>query len=177
VHTGDVVSLPNLISLSRVPLGAAFLVSERAGVRVAILLAAAATDYLDGWVARRFGRRSRAGELVDPITDKVFVLAVLGSFVRSGAVALWELAVLLARDIVTVLAFVIAKALRLPVRFRARFSGKVVTTLQIATVLVMTVYAPLTRTAVLVTGAASLVAIADYLRFGRRALRAREHGG
>jgi CDP-diacylglycerol--glycerol-3-phosphate 3-phosphatidyltransferase len=167
----------NAISLLRIPMGAVFILDPRTETRVAILLAAAASDYLDGWVARTFGQTSRSGEILDPVTDKLFVLSALVSYLRSGVFAGWELIVLLARDVVTACAFAIAALLKLPVRFRARLSGKVVTTLQIATVFVATVLPQATRSAVLLTGAAGAWAITDYLLFGARSLRAAEPPG
>ncbi|MGH7555699.1 MAG: CDP-alcohol phosphatidyltransferase family protein [Longimicrobiales bacterium] len=167
----------NAISLLRIPMGAAFILDSRTETRVTILIAAAVSDYLDGWVARTFGQATRAGEILDPATDKLFVLSALASYLRSGVFAGWELIVLLARDVVTAGAFAIAAPRKLPVRFRARFSGKVVTTLQIATVFVATVLPQATRSAVLLTGAASAWAITDYLLFGARSLRAAEPPG
>ena len=167
----------NAISLLRIPMGVAFILDTRTEIRVAILIAAAASDYLDGWVARTFGQATRTGEILDPVTDKLFVLSTLASYLRSGVFAGWELIVLLARDLVTACAFAIAALLKLPVRFRARLSGKVVTTLQIATVFAATVLPQATRGAVLLTGAASAWAITDYLLFGARSLRAAEPPG
>ncbi len=62
----------NVLSLSRIPLAAAFAALPSARVRLVILLAAAASDLLDGWVARRFGGPSLLGAKVDPVADKVF---------------------------------------------------------------------------------------------------------
>jgi cardiolipin synthase len=128
-------------------------------------------------VARRFRQGSRAGELIDPITDKLFVLCTLAAFLRADVVRLWELALLLLRDIFALLAFAAASALRLPIHFRARFSGKVVTTLQLAAALTFTAVPQGARTAVLITAAASVWAIADYTRFGLRSLRGGAHAG
>ncbi len=169
---GGPLNWANVVSLSRIPLAIAFLMTERTPARVALLLAAAATDYIDGWLARRWRQSSRLGEILDPATDKIFVLATLAAFLRDGTLALRDLLVLLARDLVTVTAFGVALVLRLPLRFRARFSGKVVTVLQIATVVVLTTRPAATNAAILITGLASAWAIADYLRSGARSLRA-----
>lgn len=162
---------PNLISLLRIPLAAAFFVTDRTDLRLAILAAAAASDYADGWVARRYQQGSRAGEIIDPLTDKAFVVTALGSLVHAGALTVAEVIILVARDIVTMLGFALGLVLDLRIPYRARFSGKVVTTLQLATVIAAIAFAPATHVAVLITGAAGAWAIADYVAFGVRSLR------
>lgn len=177
VATPGTLTWANAISLLRIPLGAIFILDDRTVTRVAILLAAAASDYLDGWVARTFAQGSRTGEILDPLTDKLFILSTLAAYVLSGVFTAWELVILLARDIVTALAFAIAGLLKLPIHFRARFSGKVVTALQTLTVLAVTAFPQAARTAVLLTGTASAWAITDYLLFGIRSLRSPEPPG
>jgi CDP-diacylglycerol--glycerol-3-phosphate 3-phosphatidyltransferase len=165
------LSWSNAVSLLRVPLAFVFFAADTPLARAIVILLAAASDWVDGWLARRFGQGSRAGELIDPLTDKFFIVCAIAAFAADGILAPWELAVLLARDVFTVSAFLIAMALRRTVRFRARFSGKVVTTLQLAAVLVLTVLPALGTAVVLITGAATLWAIADYTVYFARSLR------
>lgn len=172
-----VFSWANLISLLRIPLAAAFFVTDRTDLRLAILAAAAASDYADGWVARRYQQGSRAGEIIDPLTDKAFVITALGTLVGAGALTIAEVILLIARDIVTMLGFAVGLALGLRIHYRARFSGKVVTTFQLATVIAAIAVPPATRAAVLITGAAGVWAIADYVAFGVRSLRGTEPHG
>src|SRR5689334_7815897 len=87
----------NALSFSRVPLAIAFLLSHSNPAQIAILAAAALSDFLDGWVARRQKQTSRIGALVDPITDKIFLVTALISLAAHGAVSTRGLAVLLAR--------------------------------------------------------------------------------
>lgn len=162
---------PNLISLLRVPLAVAFVASDSTPARVGIAVAAGLSDMVDGKLARRQGWTSRSGELLDPITDRLFLVTALGTFVVAGELQLSELGVLLGRDIYTATAFASAKALSLPLRFRSRRSGKIVTTLQIATVLTLLLRPSWSNLLVIGTGAAVLYAIADYTRAGLRDLR------
>lgn len=168
---------PNLISLLRIPLAAAFFVTQRTDLRLAILAAAAATDYADGWVARRYQQGSRVGAIIDPLADKAFVVTALATLLRAGALTVAELIILVARDMVTLLGFAVGLVLGLRIPYRARFSGKVVTALQLATVIAAIAFAPLTHSAVLITGAAGAWAIADYVAFGVRSLRRTEPHG
>jgi cardiolipin synthase (CMP-forming) len=163
--------IPNLLSLARLPLAAAFLLAQSTAARVTIITLAAVSDYLDGWWARNRGPRTRTGELLDPVTDKVFIVTALIAFATARAITAVELIVLLLRDLFVIAAFTTVLALRLPVRLRSRFPGKVVTTLQIAAILVLTLAPGATRPVVLATLAASAWAMADYTGAGLRQLR------
>lgn len=166
----------NLLSILRLPLAAAFLLTESVPVRTGIVVAAGLSDFLDGKVARRTGQTTSVGELLDPITDKTFVFAALSSFALRGVLELWQFLALLIRDLYAVAAFLSVRLMRLPIRFRSRWSGKVVTTLQGAAVVAL-LYLPESATVLtLVIGAAGLWAVMDYTRAGLRSLRGAEHG-
>src|SRR5690606_16528491 len=165
------LSLPNVVSLIRLPLAAAFLSVQSTAGRAAILAAPRASDFLDGWIARRLDMTSRLGEVLDPITDRAFLVTALATFAIGGVLTLWQLLLLLARDLFTAAAFVVASIFRLPIRFRARFSGKTVTALQILAVLILLLHPAWIDAWVIVVGAAGAVAILDYTRFAVATLR------
>lgn len=162
---------PNAISLLRLPLAVVFVAAESTLARGAILGVGALSDYADGWFARRFGQRSRSGEILDGLTDKIFIVAALSSFLIGGRLELWEMLVLLARDIYTSVAFIAALAMRLPIRFRSRWGGKIVTVLQIIAVLVLLLWPAWITPVVYATGLAGVYAIVDYTRAGVGSLR------
>jgi cardiolipin synthase len=153
---------PNLVSLTRLPLATGFLLSTEPMVRVALLAAAGLSDSLDGRLARALGQDTRTGAILDPIADKIFALTVLLVFLSEGRIQGWELAVLLSRDVATTAAFAVILLLRMPIRFRSRYPGKAVTVLQVFTMLALTLESTLARPLVLLTGLASIAAIADY---------------
>jgi CDP-diacylglycerol--glycerol-3-phosphate 3-phosphatidyltransferase len=64
----------------------------------ALFAVAMATDWLDGRLARRSGRTSALGSLLDPIADKVLVLSVLIVLVDRGAFPGWMVAAIVARE-------------------------------------------------------------------------------
>ena len=64
----------------------------------AIFIAAMATDQLDGWLARRQGRSTALGTLLDPIADKILVLAALIVLIDEGAFRGWMVAAIVARE-------------------------------------------------------------------------------
>ena len=157
-------NLPNALSCSRLVLAAGFVVTDGADARVGLIGVAAATDFLDGWLARRVHATSRWGALLDPIADRVFVLTVVGTFLFGGLLSTPAYFVLLLRDFATAIGFVVARMIPWlrPVEFKARMLGKVVTVLQLLTL--AAVLAAPSAVPVLLAGVAvaSLLAIADY---------------
>lgn len=69
-------SVPNLLSLSRLPLAVivfALIAIEAWPAALAVFVLAVLTDWLDGWWARRFNQLSAIGRNLDPLTDKVLI--------------------------------------------------------------------------------------------------------
>jgi CDP-diacylglycerol--glycerol-3-phosphate 3-phosphatidyltransferase len=64
----------------------------------AVFAVAMATDQVDGWLARRRGETSALGSLLDPIADKVLVMAMLAMLVGEGVAPAWMVAAILARE-------------------------------------------------------------------------------
>src|SRR5512140_1675241 len=56
------------------------------------------TDFLDGWVARKTGRVTVIGKFLDPLADKLIVMAALVMLVHLGRVAAWVVIVIMARE-------------------------------------------------------------------------------
>lgn len=169
VRRPPLLTLPNLLSASRFPLAAAFLATEATAARVALIGAASLTDVLDGWLARR-QQTTRLGALLDPIADKTFVLVAISAFLIAGELSTLDYFVILLRDFATAVGFIVAYMLSGldPKNFKARMSGKVVTVLQLATVLALVLHAAMLRPLIWAVGAASVWAIVDYTLFLRR---------
>jgi CDP-diacylglycerol--glycerol-3-phosphate 3-phosphatidyltransferase len=64
-----------------------------------LFIAAMATDQVDGWLARRQGRTTPLGSLLDPVADKVLVLATMIVLVGEGAFPGWMVAAIVAREL------------------------------------------------------------------------------
>jgi len=64
-----------------------------------IFVIAMATDQVDGWLARRQGTSSPLGKLLDPVADKVLVLAVLVMLIGEGVAPAWMVALIVVREI------------------------------------------------------------------------------
>ena len=140
--TGELKRPANLMSLLRVPLAVVALVLRAHPIAVLALMAAAAvSDMLDGFMARRTDGDHRVGEWLDPVCDKVFVLAVVAGVWIQRRPPLWLLLALIVREVLVVppiLAHLAApgrEARRL--EFRARIAGKATTVVQFATLVAL----------------------------------------
>jgi len=63
-----------------------------------VFIAAMATDQIDGWVARRQGQSSTLGSVLDPVADKILVIAMLVLVVGTGMFPAWMVALIVARE-------------------------------------------------------------------------------
>jgi cardiolipin synthase (CMP-forming) len=102
------INWPNIITMARVIAVPAVAVLALQGGAVAdwwalaIFAAAAASDYLDGWLARLWNQGSEFGRMLDPIADKLLVGVVLLVLVAKGTIAgpsLWAAIIILSREI------------------------------------------------------------------------------
>src|SRR5688500_4331430 len=117
-------SLPNLLSISRLALAAAFVFIDRVDARLVVVMVAAATDFLDGWIARQFGGMTRSGPMLDAVGDRVFVFVAVCVFLFEGLLSTWQYFIMISRDIMTAVGFVVARWLMPSLRdfaFKARY--------------------------------------------------------
>ena len=155
------ITLADVITLARIPLALAFLVLPEPIERLIVLAIAAATDLLDGAIARRIGS-SRFGGFIDPVADKLFMLAAFIVVALSDRLAWYEIAGVLIRDLVATIAFVVTWMLGRAMAIPARLGGKAVTVAQLLTIVAFLTDSPLLRPLAWATGAIALYAIWDY---------------
>ncbi len=123
--TDRVFTVPNILSFIRLAGMPVFLwlllVREADLWAVAVLAVGGATDWLDGYLARSWHQRSRLGQVLDPLADRLYILATLIGLAIREIVPWWLVVLLAARDVV--MATTIWPALRrrgfasLPVHF------------------------------------------------------------
>jgi CDP-diacylglycerol--glycerol-3-phosphate 3-phosphatidyltransferase len=108
---------------------------------IAIFVLAAASDGLDGYIARRFNQRSQLGVLLDPIADKGLLLAGIIALSFSDwpyELPIWFAVLVIARDVIVVAGVIALQLLNGTVRVKPSWTGKVATVFQmIALSLVM----------------------------------------
>ena len=137
----DALNLPNALTMGRIamiPLCLWFLDqdSPRSGFWSALVFTGAAiTDVLDGYLARKLNVVSVLGKLIDPLADKLIVMACLVWMVKMGRMPAWAVVVLLAREFsVTALRSVAASE---GVIISAGQEGKTKTALQMLGIIVL----------------------------------------
>ncbi len=100
----SLTSLPNLLSLSRIPLGIVLFVCMNYELWLAglgVFLVATLTDWLDGWLARRWNQISLVGRNLDPLTDKFLICGAFIYFIPilSAGILPWMVTVIVGREI------------------------------------------------------------------------------
>lgn len=133
------LTLPNLLSLSRVLLAPVFvvlMVQGKAWPAFWVFLAAGATDALDGFAARALKMRSTLGVWLDPLGDKVlmtaaFVVLTIPALARPNALPLWLTALCIGRDVAIALSALVIVSLRGKQTFKPTLVGKISTVVQV----------------------------------------------
>jgi len=98
------LTLPNQLTVFRLALTVLFVLAWESGAAWGAMTAAAAfaaavlTDYLDGFLARRWRCETDFGRLMDPLADKVLIAAALVCLTSSGDIPAWAAIILIARD-------------------------------------------------------------------------------
>jgi CDP-diacylglycerol--glycerol-3-phosphate 3-phosphatidyltransferase len=98
------VSLPDQLTVARIAavpvvvLLFAWDFPNHAYWATAVFVVAMATDQIDGWLARRRGTSTTLGKLLDPVADKVLVLAALVMLVAEGVAPGWMIALIVVRE-------------------------------------------------------------------------------
>jgi CDP-diacylglycerol---glycerol-3-phosphate 3-phosphatidyltransferase len=168
------LNLPNVLTLLRVlavPVIVVALLGETPNgdaLAAGVFALAALTDGLDGYIARRRHDVTTFGKLMDPLADKVLIIAALVSLVSLGRLAAWVAMVIIARELaVTGLRTVAADQ---GVVIAASWLGKLKTALQVAAVFALIIWnpAPLAVDVLVYAAvAATVISGADYF-FGLR---------
>ncbi|MCC7508304.1 MAG: CDP-alcohol phosphatidyltransferase family protein [Planctomycetes bacterium] len=177
------LSLPNLLTLVRVPLaGAVWLVAPWPWALIGVMFAAGLSDVLDGWFARRMrarrlahglptrslGEKGGRGAWLDPVVDKLFVVSTLAAVLVFYAPPWWWLPLIATRECIQLPLVALYKltpglARRLRFDFRAGMAGKLATVSQFAAVWVFILGGAHWLAFALLAGAVGLIAALDYV--------------
>jgi len=135
--------LPNLICLARMALVWPIIFALRAGNFDAAMLlftTAAVSDGLDGYLAKRFNWTSRLGKILDPLADKVLLVAVFVTATWLGLVPRWLTATAVARDVLICLGAAVYRVWFGPLHGRPTVVSKVNTAVQLGYLLAVMVH-------------------------------------
>jgi phosphatidylglycerophosphate synthase len=170
------LTLPNLLTLSRLPMAALVWLRPSDPVYVLGLMALAGfTDVLDGRLERK--RRERlgitepvesVGTWLDPVCDKAFILSLLAAVTLARGLPWWIVPLIALREILQTLVVGATRVLpairkRLRPRFKANVLGKLTTVVQFVTIAAILLDKPGQLPLALATAGLGLVAVAVYV--------------
>ena len=132
------LNLPNLISLGRlllVPLAISLILDGNYWAAFWVFVVAGISDALDGFIAKRFDRRTRLGALLDPLADKVLLVSVYVTLGIAGQIWAWLVVLVVFRDFMIIGGYLLIQAIAaLPKPTRPLFISKINTGVQVAMV-------------------------------------------
>ena len=101
-------TIPNMLSFLRLALIPVFLwliLRHEGAWAVALLIFSGFTDYLDGYIARKYNQVTRLGKLLDPAADRLYIFATLIGMVATGVIPLWLALVIIGRDVMLLIVY------------------------------------------------------------------------
>ncbi|MBW3098743.1 CDP-alcohol phosphatidyltransferase family protein [Pseudohoeflea coraliihabitans] len=134
------MTVPNLITVARfiaVPFLLLAMMRGDMGWAFAIFLIAGISDGIDGFIARRFGQVSELGTYLDPVADKLLLVAAFVMLGYLGALPLWLVLLVVTRDVLIVGAVALSHLMGRPVAVQPLFVSKATTAAQILLVVVI----------------------------------------
>lgn len=177
-------SIPNAITIARLVVSLPLLWLLMNGYfpqAFWLALVAGASDALDGFLARRFGWRSRVGAILDPIADKLLVSVCFFGLWWTGQLPTWFFCVVIGRDVVILLGSFVWWRLNGSFEAAPTMISKLTTLAQLVLIALMLAHLahldmaqPLVPPLLLVTAAVTVASGVDYVvRYGLRAWRLR----
>jgi CDP-diacylglycerol---glycerol-3-phosphate 3-phosphatidyltransferase len=139
---GSIRYIPNALSTGRILLACLFPFSPE-WLWLWLVLGSGFSDFLDGWVARRWQVQSWQGGILDGVADKLFIVCALTTFIAAQKFSVWWLPALLSRDLLVAFTAIYAISIRSWESFKkmdARGSGKIATLAQFLLFLVVLLF-------------------------------------
>ncbi len=121
------LTLPNFLTLLRIMAVPAFLIlliNHHYGAALVLFMAAGITDTVDGVLARLTDSKSELGATMDPLADKLLLVSSFVMLTWLGAVPPWLLILVLTRDVVILLGYVVIYFVSTPMEIDPTFVGK-----------------------------------------------------
>ena len=125
---GEVINVPNLLSILRialVPVFLWFLLDEFFLAAIVVLAIAGLTDFLDGYLARKLNQITKLGKMLDPVADRLYIFATLLALSVTGYVPWWLAALVILRDILMLISLPVLASVgykSLPVHYLGKAS-------------------------------------------------------
>ena len=98
----NIYTVPNFLTAARIaatPFIGYCIVNDQPGMALGLLVTAAFTDLLDGWIARRWDLHTVVGSIIDPMADKILMTVLTVSLAAQGSLPMWLAVLVLGRDV------------------------------------------------------------------------------
>ena len=95
------MNLPNKLTMARiimVPIVMALMIAQHNIAALTVFAIASITDFLDGYIARKYNLVSSFGKIMDPLADKLLAFGALITFIQIGIVSVWAPIIIIARE-------------------------------------------------------------------------------
>jgi cardiolipin synthase len=128
------LTIPNLITTLRillVPVVVWAIATGRLQMAFLLFLAAAISDAVDGFLAKRFAMKTELGAYLDPLADKVLIVSIYVTLGIMAVIPLWVVILVVSRDIMIVGAIMLSWLVGMPVAIRPHMVSKLNTAAQI----------------------------------------------
>ena len=128
------MSIPNLITLGRillVPIVVWAIATGRMQLAFLLFLAAAISDGVDGFLAKRFGMTTELGAYLDPLADKILIVSIYVTLGITQVVPLWIVILVASRDFMIIGAIILSWLVDMPVAIRPHTVSRLNTAVQI----------------------------------------------
>lgn len=132
--------IPNVLTVLRmllVPAVVYAVLGGRFGFALILLALAAASDGIDGFLARRYGWQTRLGAILDPVADKLLLVSVFVALTMVGGIPLWLVVLVVVRDLVIVAGAAAYRLLFGELELAPTMLSKLNTLLQVGLVLIV----------------------------------------
>ena len=107
----ELKSVPNMLSILRlllVPVFLWLLIADQFLIAFLVLMFASFTDWLDGFIARKFNQITSLGKVLDPSADRLFILSTLIGLTVNEIIPAWLAIVIVARDVLLLIGYPIS---------------------------------------------------------------------
>jgi cardiolipin synthase (CMP-forming) len=124
-----ILTIPNVLSflrLASVPVFVWLFAIGETTAAVILYAVGAWTDFFDGWIARRTNSVTELGKLLDPLADRVFIVALVVALVLRDALPVWVAAAIVGRDVLILALYPVVQRGALQ-KIRVNFVGKTAT--------------------------------------------------
>lgn len=133
------MNLPNYITLARIiliPFFINFMIYGYYRAALAVFAAACVSDALDGMIARMTNQKTELGAFLDPVADKLLIIAAFVTLVLLNMLPVWLVIIVVSRDVILVLGSAVIYFLGHEFKARPSLVGKATTALQLAVVII-----------------------------------------